>query len=95
MAAGDLTTVAAAEAWGSIKSSVSADAEVQALISAASAWISSYCERNFSGVVAYSEIRRGNGNRELFLADAPVVSITSLTIDTQVIPAQPADGQPG
>ena len=64
-------------------------------MSAASAWITQYCSRNFVGVVSCSEIRTGNGNREMYLADSPVASITSLTIDTQVIPAQPADGQPG
>jgi hypothetical protein len=94
MAASDLTTVAAVEAWGGIPSG-SGDAIVQSLITAVSAWISSYCARSFVGVTAYSEIRNGNGQQEMYLAEAPVQAITSLTIGSTVIPVQPAINQAG
>ena len=94
MATGDLTTVAAVEAWGKIPSG-SGDALIATLISAASAWITSFCERSFAGVVSVTEIRHGNGKSEMNLAESPIASITSLQIGNVVVPAQVGLTNPG
>lgn len=97
----DLTTVAAVQQWKQIAgtsgpASGAEAAELQLLITAVSAWITNYCSRNFVGVVAYSETRHGNGRDSMPLAEQPLVSITSLTIDNGApIAQQSAPGQSG
>lgn len=93
--AGDLTTVATVEQIARIKSSTDSDAIVQSLITAFSALISNYCNRNFVGIKSYSEIRNGSGTDELVVANVPLVAVQSLTVDTVAVPAQTADGSPG
>lgn len=94
--AGDLTTIAAVEAWGGIPTGNSAaDAVVQSLITSISAWVASYCSRNFVGTKSFTEIRNGNGQQEMMLGESPVVAITSLTIGSTVVAAQSAINQPG
>lgn len=88
----DLTTVANVKSWAQINGSGS-DASLGRLVTSASTWISDVTSRNYASQ-AISEIRDGTGGTEMLLS-GPVVSITSLTIATIVIPAQPADGQAG
>lgn len=89
----DLTTTAKAKAWGRIPGS-SGDALLAVLVTSCSAWIESVTSRSFSSQ-STSEIRDGTGGQELVLANRPVISMTSLTVNAVAIPAQPADGQRG
>jgi hypothetical protein len=96
VAVGDLTTVAnvKALAQGAIAGN-NLDTELGTLIGAATAFILSATDRSFGAIASVTEIRRGNGGTELFLAEGPVVAVQSLTINTRPIPQQPTDGQPG
>ncbi len=62
------------------------DTLLAALITNASAFIESYCSRTF-GVGNYSETYNGNGGHRLYVANGPVQSVQSLTIDGIAIPA--------
>lgn len=62
------------------------DPVLQSLITGASAWIESFCSRVFAQAT-YTEIRNGNGGNRLFLANAPVSAVSSVTVDGQAIPA--------
>jgi hypothetical protein len=93
VATGDLTSVVNVQAQAGMKDA--AAAVLATLITQASSFIATATDRSFSGTVSKMEIRNGSGGTELFLADGPVASITSLSIDAKPIPAQPADGQPG
>lgn len=94
MAAGDLTSAANVKAQRNIQGS-SSDAVLGNLITQASAFITDFCGRSFVSAISVSEIRDGGGKCELLLASRPVVSVQSLAIDANPIPAQVADGQPG
>jgi len=94
MAAGDLTTLAAYKVFVG-KTDTNSDALVSTLITAASDWIQTICDRSFTAVATVNEIRDGNGNGELFLRSSPVAAIQSLAVNALAIPAQTADGQPG
>jgi|SRR5665213_1218493 len=58
------------------------------LISAVSASISNYCNRNFLQAT-YTENYNGSGKAELWLRQRPIQSVTSVTINQAVIPARP------
>ncbi len=61
------------------------DALLTALITNASAIIESYCCRVF-GVNPYTDTYNGNGLRKLYLANGPIQSVTTVTIDGYAIP---------
>lgn len=96
---GDLTTVAAVEAYGTIQSNSATDANIQTMISAVSAMfyrMTNLPVTQFSSM-AYSEKYNGNdsGRTTLMLRHSPIISVESLIIDTQTIPASPDGIQAG
>lgn len=92
----DLTTVADVKSASGIGAGTSnSDAVLARLVTAVSSFIVEDTDRSFGAVLTVNEIRNGNGQSELFLAEAPIVSITSLTVNTTPIAAQAADGKPG
>lgn len=58
------------------------------LITNASAFIEQYCNRTFA-LTSYTETRNGNGGNKLFLLNGPVVSVSSVTVDGNVVPPSP------
>lgn len=66
-------------------SAASSATVLQALITNASAFIEQYCNRTFA-VTAYNETRNGNGGDRLFLLNGPIVAVTGVTVDGQIIP---------
>jgi hypothetical protein len=94
----DFITVAQLNAWLDLPGGAT-DALCATLISAASQYIRSYCNRDFNST-SYSEIYEGMGRDRLFLGNFPIVSVTSiawlgqtaLTAANQVDPTQFADG---
>jgi len=87
MAAGDLTTLDAVHGWlGLDPSDATDDAQLATLITAASGFIRQYTGRDFSSQT-YTEVRDGTGGIRLRLANTPILSVASLTIDGQAIPA--------
>lgn len=92
----DLTTVADVKSASGIGAgTTNADAVLARLVTAASGFIADVTDRSFGAVLTVNEIRNGAGGTELFLYEAPVVSVTSLAVDTFAIPAQASDGKPG
>jgi len=100
----DLTTVAAVKSWlssnGTASSNTSDDANVQLCITAASAYwlwklglqdgdVTEDTESPLVTPVTYSDTYDGNGKTAMFLRRRPIQSVTSLQINTQVIPACP------
>jgi hypothetical protein len=86
MAAGDLTTLANVKLWLGISSSTD-DAQIQRLITAASNFITKYCNRSFS-VVQYNQQKyNGNGNQHLVLRNWPIISVEQLKIDEAIVPS--------
>lgn len=93
MAANDLTTLAAVKAWLRI-SSTNDDSLLSSLITAASTYIETYCDRQFVSQ-QYTEVRNGRGTRAMNFANYPVTAVSSVMIGSNVItPAVPV-GQQG
>lgn len=65
--------------------STNEDANINALIAAASAWIEKYCNRTFEQA-QYSEVRNGNGAAAMYLRQRPVTAVASVTVDGYAIP---------
>jgi hypothetical protein len=84
----DLTTVAAvAQYIGGIDAGDQATNDLlQALITAASAYASSYCSRDFRSAT-YSQAYNGTGTQRIMLRVAPVSAVSALSIDGIAIPA--------
>ncbi len=94
-APGDLTTLAAVKAWRSPPIATTADdAQVARIITAASAFIRRYLQRDLVSQ-SYGEVRNGTGGRELMLRHAPVTAIAALSIDGNEVPAAPDAVSPG
>lgn len=93
MAAGDLTTLASLEQFLTLASGNGDEALLSALISAASAVMVTYCGRQFLEQ-SFTETRDGKGTRVMPLLNTPIVSVASLTIGTDTIPAGVAVGTP-
>lgn len=83
-AAGDLCTVADVQAFLSLGAGQDT-ALLQSLITSASAFIDSYCNRNLVKA-DYTERRNGQGNSKIKLKEWPINSVTSVTIDDVAIP---------
>jgi hypothetical protein len=88
MAAGDLTTLAAAEAWVGIGSDNGGpnDTMIASLITSASTWIGNELQRHVLSA-EYTHTFTGNGQRFMLLRQAPVTAISALTWGGTTIPA--------
>ena len=78
----DLTTVAAVQAYLPTNTTTSAmDAIIQGMVTAASLyWLERTGRDSLNSVGTYSERYDGNGGKRLFLRNAPLVSVTGLSI---------------
>lgn len=81
----DLTTLANTKSWLSV-SSATDDALLSRLISAASDYIQTWLNRDIA-MATYTSARDGNSGRRLMTKNYPVLSVTSVIIDQQIIPA--------
>lgn len=83
----DLTTLATVKEQLDVDSGdTTFDAVLTRLITASSRQIEAYCNRKFE-VSAYSELYDGNASDILFLNRIPIVSVTSLSIDAELVEA--------
>ena len=64
------------------------DTVLQSLITNVSATIESFCNRVFAQAT-YTDTRNGTGKDRLFLANGPVMSVASVTVDGFTIPPAP------
>ena len=60
-------------------------AVIEQLIENASAFIERYCNRTFA-VTSYTETRNGNNRARMMLNNAPIVAVSSVSIEGVVIP---------
>lgn len=89
----DLTTLAAVKAYGPI-AGTELDTLIGALIGRASAAIENFLQAHVL-VDDYVDVRNGTGGATMLLRERPVVSVSSVTVDGQSIPAAAAFGEPG
>ena len=89
----DLTTLANAKAWIPVTGTAD-DALLMRLISAASAMAEQYIGRNVI-TASYTETRSGNGKPFLYLANAPITVVASLTVDGIPVALQTTPGGNG
>jgi uncharacterized phiE125 gp8 family phage protein len=85
MAAGDLTTVANVKDYLDLAVTTK-DALLGRLVSAASAWIKSWTNRDFTSG-SYSQVLDGNDAAGIMLDQYPVTAVSSLTIDGVAVPS--------
>lgn len=90
----DLTSLANVEQALGLSSGNSDEALLARLISAASAFIETWCGRQFASQ-SYTEIRDGGGGRRLAFRQTPVTAISSLVSAGQAIPAGDSYQTPG
>jgi hypothetical protein len=63
------------------------DNEIQAAITAFSAWLLDYTgQGSLNSTAVYTDVYDGNGNTKLFLRSYPIVNLTSVTIDGVSVP---------
>ena len=97
--AGDLTTEANVQSWLSLGSTVDT-AVIGRLVSAQSTFIQNWLQRQIASA-QYTEVRDGSGmgagRYEMVLANYPITSVASLTVDGLPIPMSSDNGveQPG
>jgi hypothetical protein len=91
---GDLVVLSDVKAYlgGDLQSND--DAVLSRLITAASQFLVTACARPIVQQ-SFSELYDGKGGRRLYLRQAPVASVTALTIDGLAIPPAPAPLEPG
>lgn len=94
MATGDLTTLASLEQYLSLASGNADEPMLAALISAASAAISTYCGRNFMSAT-YDETRNGTGGKAMALKNTPITSVASVTVGVDPVPQSTGFGTAG
>jgi hypothetical protein len=85
MASDDLCTLADAKLWLG-RTDANSDAVLAALIRRVSRQIHSYLQRGSILPCTFTEIRNGTGGNSLVLRRWPVTSVTSVTVDNQLIP---------
>lgn len=95
MAATDLTTAAAVQAYLGPTASAAAMAQLSQLVSAASGYIHRRCGVDNFNSASYTETYNGNGTQQLFLRNWPVTAVSSLQVDSMVIPQSAGYGSPG
>ena len=83
----DLTTLANVKSWLSI-TGAGDDAELSRLVTAASGFVRAWCNRDFS-LQTYTHTYNGKGTQSIKTRQYPIVAVTSLVIDTDVIPLAP------
>lgn len=95
MAAGpnDLTTLANVKSWLNV-STTTDDTLLQRLLSAASGYIQAWCNRVFAEA-SYTDTFNGKDKTKQMLGNYPVLSVTSVTVDANVIPPSTAVTVPG
>lgn len=64
------------------------DAVLTTLVTNASAFIETYCNRTFAQA-PYTETRNGGCGQKMFLLNGPVVSVASVSVDGQAVPVAP------
>jgi hypothetical protein len=91
----DLTTLARVkDALNIDQSDVVADDRLSSLISAISTRFEEDADRHFT-VATYTDTVSGNGGTRVTLEEYPVISVTSVTVNDQVIPARPNTSSQG
>jgi len=90
MAAGDLTTLDDAKGWLNITSNNSDDL-IARLITAATAFLLNYLNRNILQATYTNEFHHGNGSNAMHLNQWPISSITNLTVGQDTVQAS-SDG---
>jgi hypothetical protein len=90
----DLTTVAAVKRYMTL-ATTGADARIAELIPRESRLIEQYTGRTFPYVQNVNRHLDGTGSRILMLPDAPVIDVSSLSINGRVVVPAPSDQQPG
>lgn len=93
MAVTPLTDLATVKLWLKIGAGAGSDPVLNQLITAVSAAIATYCNRNF-GSISYTETYDGDGSGRLWLNQRPVTAVASVTVDGVTIQKRPS-GQPG
>lgn len=84
-----LTDLATVKKWLNIPTATTTDdAQLTQLISAISAEVALYCNRNF-GSNSYTETYNGNGSLRQWLNQRPCTAVSSLTINGIAIPVRP------
>lgn len=86
-----LAALADVEAWLSLPAGNADEALLTRLLSAASDFAETYCNRQFS-VTDYVEVRDGNGQARLSPFQYPITAIAGVTICDQAIPALSGTG---
>jgi len=96
MAAGDLTSLAQVKAWLGLADPTQTedDALLSWLITAASAFIGSWCCRDFTSQ-GYIETRNGTDSRRMPFINTPATAVASVMIDNLAIPAGDPVMSPG
>jgi len=90
----DLTTLADLEAWLGLASGNQDEPLLARLITAASAYIETWCDRAFASQ-GYSETRDGTGAQRMAFAQTPVTAVTSVVVSGLTILPGDATGAPG
>ena len=90
----DLTNLADLEAWLGLASGNDDEPLLARLITAASAFIETWCDRQFAAQT-YTEVRDGTGAVRMAFAQTPVTAVTSVAIDGHAIPPGDAVSTPG
>ncbi|HVI52917.1 MAG TPA: head-tail connector protein [Candidatus Sulfotelmatobacter sp.] len=96
MTTADLTSLDRAKAWLGLTDpdQTEDDLLLSWLITAASAFIASWCGRDFASQ-GYIETRDGTGNVRMPFANSPVTAVASLLIDNRPIPPGDPVSAPG
>ena len=92
MAANDLTTLANVKQWLKV-TTTNDDTLLSSLITAASQYIQTYCDRDFVQQ-EYTEVRSGKGTRSMQFANHPVSSVQKVMLGSLLIPPAPSVGDP-
>ena len=79
----DLTTLANVKNYLGIN--VTDDVLLARLISAASDFIQSWADRDFS-IQTYIDVRDGTGTNKIMASNYPIVSVTNVTVGNQAVP---------
>lgn len=93
MAVGDFTTLDQVKKWLNIQSADTDDL-LRTLITSASKAMRRYMERDIV-VNTYTDRRSGVGMSTMMMKNFPIVSVSSLTVNGQSVPAAAGWGSPG
>jgi hypothetical protein len=88
----DYTTTAEVKAFGGLTGSI--DTALALLVTAASAFIDSYCDRDFALHTGATEIRNGTGTKRIMLFNTPIASVASVSVNGQALKASTGPSDP-